>query len=123
MPDKKKRILVVEDEKPVARALQLKLASAGFDVSIVYHGKHALDMLEKESFDAVLLDLIMPFLDGFGVLEGMKKRGDKTPVIVSTNLGQEDDERRAKEFGVRDYFVKADTPIQDVIDHVKRIVG
>lgn len=120
---KGRKILIVEDEKPVAKALQLKFKSIGFETDVAYNGEEACDMLKKESYAVVVLDLIMPRLDGFGVLECMKKCGDKTPVVVSTNLGQEEDERRARSLGAADYFVKADTSIHDVIEHVKRVVG
>ena len=72
MPDKK-RILIAEDEKSMARALELKLNSAGYDTKVAYDGNQALDVLKTEKYDLVLLDLMMPAVDGFGVLEEMKK--------------------------------------------------
>jgi DNA-binding response OmpR family regulator len=118
----KKHILVVEDEKSMARALELKLTSSGYDVTVAYDGSEALDALQKGTFDIALLDLIMPKVDGFEVLRQMKERGDKTPVIVSTNLSQSEDEKRAKELGAKDYFVKSDTPITEVIAYIKKVL-
>ena len=80
-------------------------------------------MMEKEKFDLMLLDLVMPIMDGFGVLEHMKKANNQIPVIVSRNLSQEADLGRAKELGAKDYFIKSDTPINDVISHIKEILG
>lgn len=120
--DKKKRILIVEDEKPMARALELKLESSGFDAVMVFDGDEAMKILKKEKFDLMLLDLIMPKKDGFAVLEFLKEEGIKVPVIVSTNLGQEEDMKNAKELGAKDYFVKADTPIMDVVKNVKKVL-
>ena len=115
----KKKILVAEDERPMSRALELKLKASGFDVVSAYNGKEALEKINSEKFDLVLLDLIMPELDGFGVLEALKGKTDRPIVIVSTNLGQESDEKRARDLGANGYFVKADTSILDVIKKVQ----
>lgn len=115
-----KKILVVEDEKPMAKALGLKLSGAGFEAKTAFDGEKALKVLESETFDLILLDLVMPNLDGFGVLAKLKARAIKTPVIVTTNLGQEEDEKRARELGATDYLVKSDTPIVEIVDFVKK---
>ena len=114
-----KRILIVEDEKPMAHALELKLTHAGFEAQSVGNGEEGLALMEKESFDLVLLDLIMPKLDGFGVLEEMKKKGIKTPVMVQTNLAQEEDEKRAKALGAKEFFIKSNTPIAEIVEQIK----
>ncbi len=119
----KKKILIVEDEKPMSRALVLKLNNSGYDAKPAYDGQEALDILTKEKFDLILLDLMMPRVDGFGVLEEMKKRGDNTSVICSTNLSQPSDIDRTKAFGVKDYFVKSDTPISEVIERVAKVLA
>ena len=118
-PKTQKRILIIEDEKPMARALELKLTHAGFEAHSASNGEEGLMLLEKENFDLVLLDLIMPKLNGFGVLEEMKKKGIKTPVMVQTNLSQAEDEKRAKEFGVKGFFIKSNTPIAEIIEQIK----
>lgn len=118
MPNKPYRILVVEDEKPMARALELKLQHSGFEVLVANDGQSALDMLQKEKFDLILLDLMMPKIDGFGVIQALRERKNKTPIIVTTNLSQEDDAKKVKDLGVAGYFVKSDTPINKLVDHV-----
>lgn len=115
----KKRILIAEDEKPLANALGLKLTSSGFEPVIVNNGREALETIEKGNISLILLDLIMPEVDGFEVLEEMQKNGNKTPVIVLSNLGQEEDIKKAKAFGAKDFFIKSDTPIVDVVAKVK----
>jgi DNA-binding response OmpR family regulator len=115
-----KKVLIVEDEKPMARALQLKLEKEGFAVRTVFDGDEALELLLKEKFDIVLLDIMMPKKDGFAVLAELRERKDSTPVVVSTNLGQEEDAERAKKLGAQDYFVKSNTPIAEVIEHIKQ---
>ena len=114
--------MVAEDEKPMARALELKLTSAGFEAQACGNGQECLDLLGKEKFDLILLDLVMPVKDGFAVLAELKENGSKVPVIVLTNLSQVDDYKRVKELGALDLFVKSDTPIADIVEKVKKIL-
>lgn len=123
MPAKKIRILVAEDEKPISRALELKLQKDGFDTKAAYDGEEASALLKSEKFDLVILDLMMPKKDGFGVLEDMKTRGDKTPVIVASNLSQSEDMARVAAYGAKDYFIKSDTPVSEVVTYVKEALG
>lgn len=118
-----KRILIAEDEKPMANALSLKLRSAGFETTLVYDGESALSVAKESPYDLILLDLVMPKKDGFFVLTELKKLKITTPVIVSSNLSQEEDIRRAKELGARDYFIKSDTPLAQVVEKVKQALG
>ncbi|HXK36299.1 MAG TPA: response regulator [Candidatus Paceibacterota bacterium] len=123
MPDISKHILVVEDEKPLAKALVLKLTTVGFTVKVAYDGQEAVGLLASEPFDLVLLDLIMPRMDGFGVLEWMNKQGKHPKVIVLTNLGQEEDIAKIKSMGVDDYFVKANISLTDLVERIKVDLG
>ncbi len=123
MNNKSKKILIVEDERAIARALELKLSHSGFNVKVVGNGEEALRILEKEKFDLVLLDLVMPKLDGFGVLKGLADKNIKTKIIVVSNLSQEEDRRKAKELGASNFFVKSDTPIADIVSEVKKILS
>lgn len=115
---KLQRILIVEDEKPMAHALELKLNHSGFETVVASDGEAALDNLKKQKFDLVLLDLMIPKLDGFGVMKAMKENKDKTPVIIASNLGQDDDAQKAKSMGAVWYFVKSDTPINKIVDYI-----
>ncbi len=117
-----KRILIIEDEKPMALALELKLSHSGFEAKRAPNGEEGLALMEKENFDLVLLDLVMPKMDGFGVLEEMKKRGIKTPVMVQTNLSQVEDEKRAKEYGVKGFFIKSNTPIKEIVEEIRNFL-
>lgn len=118
-----KKILIVEDEKPMAKALELKLKGSGFEAKAVFNGEEALQVLAQEHYDLMLLDLMMPQKDGFSVLEDLKTKGITIPVIVATNLSQEEDIKRAKALGAQDYFVKSETPIAKVVEHVKKVLG
>ena len=123
MPQNIKKILIGEDEKPMAKAMQLKLNSTGFDAKTAQNGEEVLNMMSDEDFDLVLLDLIMPKVDGFKVLEELNKRGNKTPIIVSSNLSSEEDKERAVKLGAKDYFIKSNTPISEVVNYAKKALG
>lgn len=117
------RILIVEDTAAIAEVLQLKLKNSGFQPTIANDGLQALKTLDTSTFDLILLDLVMPHLDGFGVLEELKKRKTKTPVIVTSNLGQPEDIDRVKKFGVKDYFIKAEVPLTEMVGRIKKILA
>lgn len=121
MSETLKRILITEDEKPMGRALQIKFEKNGFSVTNASDGEEALAFLEKETFDVILLDLIMPKINGFKVLETLKDQGIKTPVCVMTNLSQEEDKEKATKLGARDFFVKSDIAAAEIVERVKSI--
>lgn len=119
----KRCVLIIEDEKPMARALELKLGSAGFETAVALDGAVALTLLEHERFDCILLDLIMPKVDGFAVLQTLRERKVVTPIIVMTNLSQPEDAVRAKKLGAREFLVKSNTPIAEVVDRVRKVLS
>ena len=120
MPTKKK-VLIMEDEHPLANALEFKFKDAGFDVDVAYDGADGVEKLKSGSYDVLLLDLIMPRKDGFAVLQDMKDNGMHIPVIALTNLSQREDIERVKAFGVRDYLVKSDIALNDVVARVRQL--
>lgn len=119
MESKKKKILVLEDEKPLARALELKLTHEGFEVKTSSNGENILDFVKKDDFALVVCDMLMPKFDGFQVLQVLNENKIKIPVIVLTNLSQAEDEKRARELGAVDFFIKSNTPISDVVERIK----
>lgn len=116
-----KKILIAEDEKPMANALNLKLTSAGFETEVVYDGEATIEAFKKSKYDLLILDLVMPKKDGFIVLEELKKMKITTPIVVASNLGQSEDKKRAMELGARGYFVKSDTTLTQIIEQIKKI--
>jgi len=120
MPNQK-HILIVEDEKPLSHALQLKLEHEGFVVTIASDGQECLNLIENGSFDIVLLDLIMPVLDGFQVLEQLKSKAKMPAVFVLSNLSQHEDEERVLQLGARKFFIKSDTPLTVIVEEVKKV--
>lgn len=117
----KKLILVAEDDVFYANIYQSKLTSVGFEVAIAQNGEEALEFIHRRIPDLLLLDLIMPIKDGFQVLEELRKdpKTRDLKVIVFSNLGQEEDVKRTKNFNVLNYFVKTDISIQDLVKVVK----
>ena len=120
MNENAKKILIIEDDPHVSKVFQIQLAKVGFNVALAYDGEEALPVLEREKPDLVILDLMIPKKDGFFVLEGIRKNPlfQKIPIIVTSNLGQKNDEVRALELGATEYFIKIDHPIQEIIDKV-----
>lgn len=114
-----RNILIAEDEKPLASALELKLTHEGFIVTVVHNGQECLDKLKSADFDVLLLDLMMPVVDGFQVLEQLKNHEPKPKVFVLSNLSQTEDEKRAKELGATDFFVKSNTPLSVIVEQVR----
>lgn len=121
MTDTAKKVLIVEDEKPLAHALQLKLEHEGYSVIVASNGRECLDLLQSQPFDVVLLDLIMPELDGFQVLEQMQKLEKRPAVFVLSNLSQHEDEERVLSLGARKFFIKSDTPLTTIINEIKTL--
>ncbi len=119
----KKKILIIEDEKPLAHALSLKLAHEGFDIIATESGEEALQYLEKEKFDMVLTDLIIPGVDGFKILETIQEKKMKTPAIVITNLNQEEDKKKVFDLGAVAFFVKSNSPISEIVASVKNKIS
>lgn len=122
MADKAKKILIVEDEKAIAKALKLKLEHEGYEAIVNGSGVGIIDVIKKENPALILLDLVMPKVDGFAVLEKLKEEKIRIPVIVLSNLSQEEDEKKAKALGAKEFFVKSNVLLNDVVDHVAKIV-
>lgn len=122
---KTKYILIAEDEEAYARVLKYKLEEEGFKVATVINGGKALTAVHTKKPDLLLLDLIMPVMDGFDVLEKWHADPElrKVPVIVLSNLGQEEDIQRTKKLGAKDYFIKTDINIVDVIEKIKKYLS
>jgi DNA-binding response OmpR family regulator len=117
-----KRILLAEDERPLSKVMTLKLTNAGFDVTPAYNGDDALKMALEGKFDLILLDLVMPKLGGFEVLEGLKAKGSNTKVLVLSNLSQTEDVQKAKSLGAIDFFIKSNVPIATIVDYIKNLL-
>ncbi len=123
MSDNKKKILIAEDEKPLARAISLKLQIEGFITEVVNSGEEIEKKIMTEDYDLILMDLMMPKLDGFSVIEQIKASGLKVPIIVMSNLSQDTDRTRAINAGVIAYFVKSDIKLFEVVAFIKKTLN
>jgi two-component system response regulator MprA len=100
------RVLVVDDEPAVRRALERALRLDNYEVALAADGEEALDALSREPADAVILDVAMPRLDGLEVTRRMRKAGDRTPILMLTARDAIDDRVQGLEVGADDYLVK-----------------
>ena len=118
---KAKKILIAEDDKFLHKILLAKLKKEGFDVVSAYDGEQTLSQITMAQPDLILLDIVMPKKNGFEVLAEIKivPALAKIPVIILSHLGQDYDIAKAKEFGVKDYLVKANFSINQVIKKIK----
>ncbi len=100
------RLLFAEDEKSLSKAVTAILVKNNYSVDAVYDGQEALDYLETENYDGVILDVMMPKLDGISVLKRMRAAGNKTPVLMLTAKSEIDDKVLGLDSGANDYLTK-----------------
>ncbi len=117
-----KKILAVDDEKHIVRLVQVNLERQGYEVVTAFDGKEALEKVESERPDLVVLDVMMPYMDGFEVLKNLKKNPETRdiPVIMLTAKAQDADVFRGWQSGVDCYLTKPFNPME-LIAFVKRI--
>lgn len=116
-----KKILIMEDEKVLQTLLEEKLKKHGYEVMAVDDGERGMEVISDYKPDLILLDMMMPKVDGFGVLEQMKENDltSSFPVIVISNSGQPVEIERALSLGVIDYIIKVDFDPAEVVEKVK----
>lgn len=119
-----KTILVVEDETLLGNLLKQRLEHEGFGVIWCKDGEEAVNVLRSTKPDLILLDLILPKISGFELLETMQAdpQLERAPVIITSNLGQDSDVARGQSLGAIEYFVKAKVSIEELVDHVKTMI-
>lgn len=117
---KGRAILVVEDDSFLARVLDERLGQEGYDVTICKNGRQGLDVAKKAEHDLVLLDIILPELDGISVLREIKKdeKLKGIAVIVLSNLSDPERIREAKELGA-DYYTKSATELSEIVEKIR----
>ena len=120
-----KFILVVEDD-PILKNLLGHTFAGRYQTLYAGDGNEALSLFDQYKPALVLLDLMLPTMDGFAVLESIRARADesgKTPVIVVSNLGQESDKKRAQELGATAYLVKAEVDIDEIVSKIESVLA
>ena len=120
-----KKILLVEDDDTLASVYKTRLLAEGFDLQRVPNGEEALSATLNYKPDLILLDVMMPKVSGFDVLDILRNTPETTniKVIMLTALSQDSDRQRAEELGVDDYLVKSQVVIADVVERIKHHLG
>ncbi len=112
-----KDILIAEDD-PVLREVYLRKFGGSYAIRTAANGEEVLSLISQKAPDILLLDINMPILDGFGVLEKLPKEKRTFPIIILTNFEDQQNRRKGEQFGVNDYFVKKEMTIKSLYDMV-----
>ena len=120
-----KKILVIDDDQFFGKTLGAALPQGKYEVILAEDGQVGLDKVKEESPDLIILDLMMPKLDGTGFLRALKEKGDtqKIPVLVSSNLSSVKKISDVMALGAVGYVIKSDESIQSIVQDVERILG
>jgi DNA-binding response OmpR family regulator len=120
-----KKVLIIEDDKFLRELLGKKLSSLSYNPILAIDGEEGLEKIKKEKPDVVLLDLMLPGMNGFEVLEKAKK--DPTisniPVIILSNLGQSEDIEKGLRLGAKDFLVKAHFTPQEIVNKLQLVLN
>jgi CheY-like chemotaxis protein len=121
---KQSRIMIVEDDDMLVEIYRKKLSLEGYSVSVVRNGKEALSTLSKEKFDLVLLDLVMPEMDGFETLGEIKKipQNQDLKIIITSNLSQENEKQKALDLGASGFLIKSNYDLNEFADKIKEFL-
>lgn len=116
--------MLIEDDHFLSSLMKARLEKEGFGVIQAFDGEEAMDILKKEVPDLVVLDLIMPKVTGFEVLQmiSISPQLDKVPVVIVSNLAQDSDIEKARQLGAKEYFVKVKVSIDDLVGKIKGLV-
>lgn len=119
------KILIVEDDKFLRDLISRKLKGSGYDIVEAIDGEEGVTKAGEEMPDLILLDLILPGMDGFEVLEKIKEdpKTSQIPVIILSNLGQREDIERGLRLGAEDFLVKAHFTPAEIIEKIKKVLG
>lgn len=124
---KSQKILIVEDDTDLRNVLADRLSSYNYEILQAEDGEKGLQLAIEKQPSLVLLDLLLPKKDGFAVLDGIRHHADKnisgTKVIVLSNLWSNKDILRVRALHVDEYFVKANTNLEEVFEKVKKVMG
>lgn len=125
MSDQASKILIIEDDRYISKMYQLKLSLDGFDVQVAENGRIGLEKAHEFAPDIVLTDILMPEMDGFDVIKGMKADDalKGVPILIMSNLGQEDHIQKGLSLGALGYIVKSQFTPSKVVDKIKETLA
>ncbi len=118
-------ILIIEDDEFLRALTAKRLEKEGFKISVAVGGDNAVNVALETKPDLILLDLLLPEVDGFEVLKRLKANTvlKSTPVIVFSNLGQRDDIEKAQKLGADDFMIKANFTLDDVVEKITGVLA
>jgi DNA-binding response OmpR family regulator len=124
MADTPKKIMIIEDDRFLSSLMKARLEKEGFSVLQAFDGEEAMQVLKTDLPALIILDLIMPKVTGFEVLQmiSITPQLDKVPVVIVSNLAQDSDIEKARQLGAREYFIKVKISIDDLIGKIKTLV-
>ncbi len=119
------RVLVVEDDKLLRDILAMRLSKEKFHITYAIDGESALTQIKEHKPDIILLDIILPGINGFEVLKKIKEdeATKDIDVIMVSNLGQEEDVKKAKDLGAKDFFVKANFTAEEITQKLREFMA
>ncbi|AHB41971.1 Two component transcriptional regulator, winged helix [Candidatus Saccharibacteria bacterium RAAC3_TM7_1] len=115
------KIAIIEDDQTISQMYRMKFEANGYEVALADNGERAVALVESFQPDIMLLDLQMPEMDGTEALTEIRKHdwGKDIPVIILTNMGEEESPKELKKLGIKNYIVKADLTPSQVVERVK----
>jgi DNA-binding response OmpR family regulator len=116
-----KKILLIEDDPLLIDIYRTKLNAVGFNVVIINDGEKALESVGQESPDAILLDIVLPKVDGWEILKSIKEKNKNIKVIVLSNLGQKEEVEKGFSLGAEKYLIKANYTPSDVVAEIEKL--
>ena len=124
MSKNKTSVLIIEDDSYISDMYKIKLESENFEVATAKDGIIGIKMLEKQKPDIILLDVVMPKMDGFDVLKIIKKNIElkEVPVVLLTNLGQKENVEKGFDLGADSYIIKAHFTPSEVIEKIREVL-
>ena len=118
------KILIAEDDQFILKAMTIKLTKEGYEVKIATDGVQLMDILKSYIPDLIILDLLMPKKDGFEVLKEVKadSKLKNIPILIASNLGQENDIQQVLDLGATDYLIKSEFTLESLVQKIKNIL-
>ncbi len=116
--------MIIEDDTFLSSLMKARLEKEGFTVIQAFNGEEAIETLKQEVPDLIILDLIMPKVTGFEVLQNISisPQLSKAAIIILSNLAQDSDIEKARQFGAKEYFVKVKVSIDDLVTRIKSLL-
>lgn len=123
--EKKKKILIIEDEKSLVDVMRMKLRGLGYEVDCAQNGEEGLEKAKEGKPDAILLDIIMPGMNGYEVLERLKAdpETETIPVVILSNSGRDEEVEKGRKLGAVDFLIKSQLSLEEMAEKAEQLAG